>query len=87
MAVLSTGGRLAVVAGFMRDLTESVAFTKPQLAAAVAAADDWVEANTTSFNTALPAGFRTAATTPQKIAVLTYVLMRRAGRLRVSEDN
>jgi hypothetical protein len=87
MAVLSNAGRAAVVAGFMRELAESVGFTKPQLAAAVAATDDWVEANTASFNTALPAAFRTSATTSQKIALLCYVLMRRAGRLRVSEDN
>lgn len=87
MAVLTTAGRVAVAAGFMRELAESVAFTKPHLVAAVAATDDWVEANTTSFNTALPAAFRTSATTAQKIALLCYVLMRRAGRLRVSEDS
>lgn len=86
MAVLSLQERLRVVAGFMREGEGPFAFTKPQLAAAVAAADDWVEANSTSYNQALPVGFRTSATTAQKIAVLCYALMRRAGRLRVSED-
>jgi hypothetical protein len=71
----------------MRDDNGDAAFTKPQLTAAIAAADQWVEDNTVSFNQALPVGFRTAATASQKIAVLAYVLWRRAGRLRTPEDN
>ncbi len=87
MPVLPALARKAVSATFMREETsESFPFTKPQLAAAVAAADDWVEANVASFNAALPAGFRTSASAGQKVAVLTLVLMRRIGRLRVSED-
>ncbi len=87
MAVLGTSDRKAVAAGLMREPgSDPCAFTKVQLTNAIAAADDWVEANTASFNTVLPAAFRTAATTAQKIRLLCMVLERRAGRLRVSED-
>jgi hypothetical protein len=88
MAALNAQDRLHTAIGFMREQAqESFGFTKPQLAAAVAAADDWVEANAVSFNAALPAGFRTTATTSQKIALLGFVLARRTGRLRVTEDS
>ena len=89
MAVLPTLDRLRVTVQWMRDISsaqEPCAFTKDDLQAAVAAADDWVEANSISFNQALPQPFRGAATTPQKIAVLAYVLWRRIGRLRAAED-
>lgn len=89
MALLPTLDRTRLAVGFMRDLSilqESCGFTKAQLLAAVAACDQWVEDNTASFNAALPAGFRTTATTEQKAALLAYVLWRRIGRLRVAED-
>lgn len=71
----------------MREETaEPHAFTKPQLAAAVTAADQWVEDNAASFNAALPVAFRTSASVAQKVALLGFVLWRRIGRLRVSED-
>lgn len=93
MAVLDATGRARTVAQFMREFTTanlgSAAFSKASLAAAVAAADDWVEANTASFNSALPAAFRTgaaSATTAQKTLLLAYVLMRRMGKLHAEED-
>jgi hypothetical protein len=57
----------------------SAAFTKPQLAAAVTAADGWVDANAASFNSALPAAFRNSATAAQKAMLLVYVATRRYG--------
>lgn len=90
MATLPAQDRTRVGAAWMRDLSEareSVAWTKPDLAAAVAAVDDWVEANTAAFNAALPQPFRSTATPTQKTALLAYVLWRRAGRLRVPEDS
>lgn len=87
MAVLPTADRLRCAIAFMREsLLGTASFTKPELEAAVAAADDWVEANTTSYNTALPAAFRTKATLAQKTALLAFILWRRIGRLRVTED-
>lgn len=87
MAVLPTADRLKVAMAFMREaLTEATSFTKPELEAAVAAADDWVEANQTAYNNALPAQFRNKATAAQKAALLGYVVWRRIGRLRVTED-
>jgi len=52
----------------------------------VDATDDWIEANSTSFNTALPQPFRSNATPTQKTFLLCYVAMRRAGLLRAEED-
>lgn len=60
--------------------------SKADIAAAVDAADQWAEDNQAAFNAALPAAFRTAASTTQKTVLLMYVLMRRAGRLRAEED-
>ena len=60
--------------------------TKPDLKAAVDALDDWIEANSTSFNSALPQPFRANATPAQKTFLLCYVAQRRAGLLRAEED-
>jgi hypothetical protein len=54
-------------------------FTKPELQAAFQAADTWADNNATSYNNALPASFRTAATSGQKAMVLAFVCMKRAG--------
>lgn len=87
MAVLTEQGRARVAAQWGRDNETPVAFTKPDLAAAVAAVDDWVEANTPSFNQALPLPFRTSATAAQKAEIFAYVLWRRVGRLQAAEDS
>lgn len=57
------------------------AFTKPDLAAAVAAVDAWVDTNTTSYNNALPQPFRGTATPQQKALLLALVAMKRTGVL------
>ncbi|MGP4092934.1 hypothetical protein [Nonomuraea sp. KM90] len=86
MALLDATARARVAAQWMRENVTSCSFNKTDLAAAVAAADQWVEDNTVSYNQALPLPFRTSATTDQKAAILAYVLWRRIGRLRARED-
>lgn len=84
---LDAPGRARVAAQWMREqLTPTSGFTKADLTAAVAAADDWMDTNQASYNTALPVGFRTNATTAQKAELFAYVLWRRIGRLRAQED-
>lgn len=86
MALLDATARARTVAQWMRENTAACGFTKTDLHAAVAAADQWVEDNTTSYNQALPLPFRSSATAEQKAWVLAYVLWRRIGRLRAQED-
>lgn len=84
---LDAVGRARTLAHLMRDSTLSYAgLTKPDLAAAVAATDDWIDANQASYNTALPQPFRGTASLGLKTLVFCYVAMRRAGRLRAEED-
>jgi hypothetical protein len=71
----------------MRENVSGTTFDKPALVAAIAATDDWIEANTPSFNLALPQPFRSAATAEQKSEIFAYVLWRRIGRLRAQEDD
>jgi hypothetical protein len=81
MATLSQAERDRIFRWIQRDPNlGSALFTKPQLAAAIGAADDWVDANSAAFNAALPGGFRNAATPEQKAMLLTYVITRRFGR-------
>ena len=87
MAVLSESDRVATWAQWMRDNLEVTAFGKSDMRAAVDATDDWIETNQGSFNTALPTAFRNNASLTQKTLVFCYVAMRRAGLLRVREDN
>lgn len=78
--------RARLAAGYQRDGRCPGALIKPQLAAAIAAADDWIDTNSAAFAAALPAAFRTATTPAQKGELLAYVLMRRIGKLTVQED-
>ncbi len=80
MAVLSDANRWAVWADYMRKLgedEEQIALLKPELRAAFNAADDWVEANRASYNSALPLPARTALTARQKAALLMIVIRKR----------
>jgi len=82
MAVLSEQNRAAVWADFMRDESSahnSIGITKADLRAAFNAADDWAEANATSFNSALPQPARGALTARQKAKLLAMVLFQRYG--------
>lgn len=83
---LDTTNRARVSAQYQREGLCPGSITKAQLAAAITATDDWIEANQAAFNATLPAAFRTAATAQQKTDLFCFVAQRRAGRLRVQED-
>lgn len=86
MAVMDAVNRARVLAAMMREVAGPYG-TKPQVAAAIAAADQWCEDNQASFVAALPAGgFKAASNAQQKALLLCYVIMRRVGRLRIPED-
>lgn len=81
MAIMSDPNRAAATATFMQDkskLRELLAgVTKADLRAAVNAIDQWIEDNTTAFNTAIPLPARTSLTTQQKSDLFVIVLRRR----------
>ncbi len=81
MAVLSDADRAAETARFSRDVSKIreilAVLTKAELRAALNATDDWVEANTAAFNSALPVVARTNLTTKQKAQLLVNVVRRR----------
>lgn len=79
MAVLIEQDRLEIWSSYMRDSSVGAmaALTKPQLRAAVDAADDWANSNATAFNSALPVAARNALTGPQKALLLSYVINKR----------
>lgn len=84
---LDETGRFRAFAQAMRNWPGSLGgVTKAQLREAVNATDDWIEANQTSFNNALPVPFRTSASLVQKTFLFCYVAMRRANLLRAEED-
>lgn len=83
MSVLTSPQRLQVYAAIMRwwsSLREPCAFSKPDLSAAVDAADQWADDNAANYNNALPVNFRTNATAMQKGLLLVYVIFRRIKR-------
>lgn len=83
---LDATNRFRTFAQFMRDQTSFITgLTKPDLTAAIAATDDWCDANQTSFNNALPAAAK-AMPLAFKSLLLAYVVMRRAGVLHARED-
>jgi hypothetical protein len=90
MAVLDGVNRARILAHAMRSLPEALrpwpVVTKTDLAAAIAATDDWIENNQASFNTALPQPARGQLTTAQKTFLFCYVALRRAGLMRAEED-
>lgn len=85
MAVLDATNRARTVAQMMREFATGAPL-KADLAAAVAATDDWIEANQAAWIAALPTAYRTSSSAAQKILLFAYVLMRRAGKLRTEED-
>lgn len=86
MAVLDATNRSRVLFALLRGLAWA-GFIKGDIKATVDAVDDWAEANAASFNAALPQPFRGGASASQKALILAYVCMRRAGILKVDEDN
>lgn len=81
MAALVDADRQRVANGSMRwwsNLREALpGLVKLDIRAAVNAADDWVEANSGAYNTALPIAFRTSATASQKSLLLVAVVLMR----------
>lgn len=89
MAVLSSEERRRIMAYAMRQASTLAVsgVDKTELRAAIDATDAWIDSNAASFNSALPVTFRTNANLVQKTILFCYVAMRRAGILRVDEDN
>lgn len=80
MAALADQDRFDAWADLMREMSgryEVVAIAKADLRAAINAADDWVNANAASFNTALPQPARSSLTASQKALLLQYVVAKR----------
>lgn len=81
---LTTGDRAEVNAELQRRFSvDALAcpVSKADLRAAVDAVDDWVDANSSSFNTAIPQPARGALTTTQKALLLDYVVRKRIADL------
>jgi hypothetical protein len=81
MAVLPDGERKAAADDLGREFSElglPCGITKPELLAAAAAADAWVEANAAAFNAALPQPARGTLSNRQKALLLSRVAHRRA---------
>ena len=81
MAVLPDADRVEVWARLMEDVSQRgdgvPGMTKANWRAVIDAVDDWVNANSASYNAALPLPFRTNATAAQKALVLMWVVQRR----------
>jgi hypothetical protein len=80
MAVLNEADRAEMRRNWAEANRESVGITKPELRAAIDAADDWANSNATSYNSALPLPARTSLTAAQKARILAYVVTRRFER-------
>lgn len=83
MAAMSNADRITAARNWVQRIFVEAGQTAnmdgPAIKAAVDAVDDWVDANQTSFNTALPEPFKSTANLAQKSLLLAYVVMRRAG--------
>ena len=83
MAALSASERSGVWADIMR-LSRAqfggISVTKAELKAAMDAIDDWLEANASSLNAAIPQPARGALVPEQKAYMLSVVARRRAER-------
>lgn len=81
MAAMPAPDRIAIGAEFQSDVSHARemfgACTKSDIQAAVAAIDDWVVANATSFNSAIPLPARTALTAAQKTSLFMRIVRRR----------
>lgn len=82
MAILTDEQREEEWADFMYTLSnaaERLDLNKPELRAAINATDDWIEANSASFNNALPAAAKAALTAKQKTRLFMAVARKRFG--------
>lgn len=69
----------ADIGRFMSETRTPFNLTKAQVDAAIAATDDWIDANAASFNSALPTAARNNLTASQKAQLFHLVAMRRYG--------
>ena len=75
------------MARLMRDgASPAAGVDKTSLMAAVNAADDWIDSNSTAFSSSLSEPYKTESTADEKDILLAYVAMRRAGKLPTEED-
>lgn len=84
MAVLTDADRKDIWASIMRQEEISVKLTpavtgllKLELRAAVDAIDQWISDNAASFNAAIPQPARSALSSSQKAAILSYIASKR----------
>jgi len=77
MAAMTDAQQVAAWQQYMQNLTGELACSKADARAALDATDAWVDANWTSFNSALPAAFRQPATRKQKALLLLCVIENR----------
>lgn len=80
MAVLNEADRAAMRVDWAENNRDPVGITKPELRAAVDAADNWMDLNAAAYNLALPLPARTSLTAAQKDRILAYVVTRRFER-------
>ncbi|WP_204064194.1 hypothetical protein [Planobispora siamensis] len=81
--------RQRVAAQWVRELPAGEqlgAVSKADILAAVVALDDWLDANVSTINAAIPQPARAQLTAAQKYALLGYILMRRSGKLWAEGD-
>ncbi len=77
MAALSAQVRADATAEIQRTSDCPGGITKADLRAAIDAADDWADANASSYNLALPVAARNALTAKQKARLLVFVVSKR----------
>lgn len=74
---LSLNDRREIWAEWMRLNRESISVTKQDLRAALDAIDDWIDAQTASFNAAIPLPARTELSAAQKSRLFSMLLAKR----------
>lgn len=80
MAVLPAEDRAALRSLFASRLSRDrtpLGVTKAELRAAIDAVDDWIDANSASYNAALPQPFASQAGPRLKAALLMFVIQKR----------
>jgi len=81
MAVLPDANRRVAWVRFLRENTEEISLSKPQIRAVVNAMDDWRSANAASLNNALPEPGKTDLTARQKAFLFMLVVNEAYGVL------
>ena len=80
MSVLNENQRKNIrrkISQLVSETRASLALTKPQLDAAIAAADQWIDDNASSYNNALPAEAKANLSANQKVLLFFLVANER----------